>query len=129
MKTLIWILQLFLGVYFLAVGILHFIVPDGLPELMSWMYELSQGLHIFSGVAEILAGIGLLLPILVRQLRPLIPLAALGLVVVMIGAVIWHATRGEAVSIINNLVMAALAGFVAYGRWRLHPLDSAAPSS
>ena len=129
MKTLIWILQLVLGVYFLAVGILHFIVPDGLPDLMSWMYELSQGLHIFSGVAEILAGIGLLLPILVRPLRPLIPLAALGLVVVMIGAVVWHATRGEAASIINNLVMAVLAGVVAYGRWRLHPLDSSAPSS
>ena len=129
MKTLIWILQLFLGVYFVAVGIMHFVVPDGLPAFMSWMYELSQGLHIFSGVAEILAGIGLLLPIAIRPLRPLIPLAALGLVVVMIGAVVWHATRGEAVSIINNLVMAALAGFVAYSRWRLHPLDSAAPSS
>ena len=92
MKTLIWILQLFLGVYFLAVGILDFIVPDGLPDLMSWMYEPSQGLHIFSGVVEILAGLGLLLPILVR---PLLPLAAL----------------------------------VAYGRWRLHPLDTSQPAN
>ena len=67
------------GVYFVAIGIMHFVVPDGLPELMSWMYELPTGLHIFSGVAEILAGVGLLLPIVVHPLRRLIPLAALPL--------------------------------------------------
>ena len=52
---LLWILQFVFGVYFVAVGVLHFIVPDGLPDLMSWMYELSDGLHVASGIAEMVS--------------------------------------------------------------------------
>lgn len=121
MNRALWILQVVLGVYFVAIGVLHFIVPDGLPGTLSWMYDLSDTLHAIAGTAEILGGLGLILPA-VTGIRPeLVPLAASGLVLVMIGAVIYHVGRGEVVNIVLNLVLVALLSFVAYGRWQIHP--------
>ncbi len=123
MNSLLWILQGLLGLYFFFVGILHFIVPPGLPALMGWMYELPPGIHYLSGTAEILGGLGLILPGLFRIQTRLTLFAALGLVLVMAGAVVWHATRsGEVQNIFMNIIFMGLAGFVAYGRWRLIPL-------
>jgi uncharacterized membrane protein len=122
MNLILWILQIFLGVYFLFTGVIHFIVPPGLPEPMSWMYELSPTLHYISGTAEILAALGLILPGITRIKTWLTPLAASGLVLVMIGAAIWHSQRGEMTSIFVNILIALLAGFVAYARWKLNPL-------
>lgn len=124
MNTLLWILQFFLGIYFFATGVIHIIVPPGLPGPMSWMYELPAGLHYISGIAEILAGLGLVLPGITRIQTRLIPLAALGLVLVMLSAAVWHLLRGEYQNIFMNLVLSALAAFVAYGRWRMLPLKS-----
>jgi len=122
----LWILQVVFGVYFLAVGVLHFIVPEGLPNLMSWMYDLSDGLHTASGIAEILGGLGLIVPGLTKIMPNLTVLAAFGLVAVMIGAAIWHATRGEGSNIANNVVLAAIVGYIGYARWKLTPLTSSA---
>ena len=100
---------------------MHFIVPDGLPSTMSWMYDLSTGLHVVSGVAEILGGLGLILPA-VTGIRPaLVPLAATGLALVMAGAIVYHIGRGETQNVVFNVVLIALLGFIAYGRSRLHP--------
>jgi len=122
MHVLLWILQIVLGVYFFVTGLMHFIVPPGLPEPMAWMYELPPALHVLSGVAEILAGLGLVLPGLTRIQTRLTPLAAAGLVLVMLGAAIWHLGRGEYPNIGMNILLGAVAAFVAYGRWRLQPL-------
>lgn len=122
MNTVLWVLQTLLGVYFLVVGFMHFIVPQGLPGPMAWMYDLSPGLHLFSGTAEILAALGLILPGLTRIQTRLTPLAALGLVLVMVGAAVWHAPRSELTNLFTNLALAGIAGFVAYGRWKLSPL-------
>jgi len=67
---------------------------------MAWMYELSPGLHYFSGSVEILAALGLNLPGLTRIQPRLTPLAALGLVLVMLGAAAWHVGRGETARIL-----------------------------
>ena len=119
----LWILQIVFGLYFVFVGVMHFIVPDGLPELMSWMYELSDGLHIASGAAEILGGLGLILPGLTKIRPELTVAAAFGLVAVMVGAAIWHASRGEPANIVNNIVLAAIVGYIGYARWKLTPLE------
>jgi uncharacterized membrane protein len=123
MNIVLWILQILLGIYFVFVGVNHFIIPPGLPEPMHWMYELSTELHIFSGTAEILGGLGLILPAVTKIQTRLVPLAASGLVLVMIGAMVWHIQRGEYSNIFMNFILAALAGFVAYGRWKLVPLQ------
>jgi uncharacterized membrane protein YphA (DoxX/SURF4 family) len=124
MNTLLWVLQFLFGLYFIFTGVQHFIVPPGLPAQMAWMYELSPGLHYFSGTAEILGGVGLILPGLTRIQPRLTPLAALGLVLVMLGAAVWHFTRSEFPNIVMNLILAGIAGFVAYGRWRLSPFKA-----
>ena len=122
MNITLWVLQILFGLWFVGVGILHFVVPEGLPAMMGWMYELPAGLHYFSGVAEILGGLGLILPGLTKIQTRLTPLAGAGLVLVMIGAAVWHISRGEISNIIQNLVFAAIFAFIAYGRWRLVPL-------
>ena len=120
-KTL-WILQVLMGVYFIGVGVLHFIVPEGLPGMMSWMYELDDNFHLIAGSAEILGGLGLILPGLTKIMPKLTIFAAKGLVLVMAGAVIWHLTRGEYSNAANNVVLAAIDAVIAYGRARRTPL-------
>ena len=124
MNKALWVLQILLGVYFVAVGVMHFVVPPDLPAVMSWMYELSDTLHAISGTAEILGGLGLILPAVTGIRTELVPLAGAGLALVMVGAAIYHLPRGEMQNIVLNLVLVGLLAFVAYGRWRLHPHDS-----
>jgi uncharacterized membrane protein len=126
MNILLWVLQIVLGLYFILVGVAHFILPPGLPPMMGWMYELTPGLHLLSGTVEILGGLGLILPGLTKIQTRLTPLAGGGLVLTMIGAAIWHIQRGEAINIGINIVLAILVGFVAYGRWRINPLTDRA---
>ena len=120
----LWVLQVVLGIYFVAIGVMHFVVPEGLPAQLAWMYELSDTLHAISGVAEIAGGLGLILPAATRIQPRLTPLAAAGLVVVMLGAVVFHLGRGEVQNIVVNLVLAGLLAYVAVGRWRRHPIES-----
>jgi uncharacterized membrane protein YphA (DoxX/SURF4 family) len=122
---LLWLLQIVFGVYFVAMGIMHFTLPDGLPEAMSWMYELPETLHIVSGTAEILGGLGLILPGLTRIRPELTWMAAFGLAIVMLGAAVWHIGRGEFMQMALNVVTLAVLAFIGYGRLRLHPLRSA----
>lgn len=122
MNIFLWILQIILGLYFFAIGIMHFIIPPGLPSAMAWMYELTPTLHFISGAAEILGGLGLILPAVTRIQTRLVPLAALGLSLVMAGAIGYHATRGEFQNIGLNVLLLAATAFVAYGRWKLVPL-------
>lgn len=123
MNIFLWILQIALGLYFIAIGVMHFILPPGLPTTMAWMYELTPTLHYISGTAEILGGLGLILPGVTRIQTRLVPLAALGLSLVMLGAIVYHAIRGEFQNIGLNVILLATTAFVAYGRWKLKPLE------
>ena len=75
-----------------------------------------------SGIAEILGGLGLILPSVTRIKPWLTPLAAVGLALVMVGAIVYHALRGEWMNITLNIINAAVLLFVAYGRWKLRPI-------
>jgi len=103
-----WVLQVLLGVFFGFTGVMYCIVPPGLPAPMARMDGLSGSLHFLIGTAEILAALGLVLPGPTRIAPRLAPLAAVGLVLVMAGGVIWHLGRGEAASIVMNLTLASL---------------------
>jgi uncharacterized membrane protein len=127
-NALLWIGQVLFGVYFIAVGIMHFVVPEGLPAQLAWMYDLSEPAHIAAGTAEILGGLGLILPGLTRIWPWLTPLAAAGLIVVMVGAAVWHAGRGEVQNLGVNLANVVVLALIAYGRWRVRPLEPRAPA-
>ena len=76
MNVFLWVLQIALAVYFGLTGVMHFVVPPGLPAPMSWMYELPPGLHWISGGAEVLAALGLVLPGLTKIRPQLTPVGA-----------------------------------------------------
>ncbi|MCI0708617.1 MAG: DoxX family protein [Chloroflexi bacterium] len=122
MNTRLWGLQIPLATFAGITGVIHFTVPPDLPAPLEWMYDLSTPLHYISGTAEILAALGLVLPGLTGIQTRLTPLAALGLVMVMIGAVVFHITRGEGLNIVVNVFIGAMAAVVAYGRWQISPL-------
>ena len=123
MNILLWILQILFGLYFIAIGVMHFVIPPGLPAPMSWMYELSPMLHWISGTAEILGGLGLILPGIFRIQTRLVALAAEGLALVMVGAVIYHITRGEYQNIVMNLILIAIMALIPYVHTKLCQLS------
>ena len=78
--------------------------------------------RIFIGVAEVLAAVGLTLPGITRVLPWLIPLAAAGLMIVMLSATILHGMRDEVGSAITTALLFVVATFVAYMRWKVNPI-------
>jgi uncharacterized membrane protein YphA (DoxX/SURF4 family) len=120
----LWILQALLGAMFLMVGIAKATQPRAKlleMERMKWVEDISPSNLKGIGVLEILAGIGLIVPPLMGILPWLAPLAAVGLALTMIGAAILHVRRGETSLVASNLVLLAIAAFVAYGRFVLVP--------
>jgi len=122
MNILLWVLQIVFGLYFIFVGFMHFTLPPGLPAMMSWMYDLSPTLHRISGAAEILGGLGLILPAVTRIQTRLVVWAAAGLTLAMVLAAIFHILRVEWPNLVMTLINAVAMAFVAYGRARLAPL-------
>jgi len=83
----------------------------------AWAADWSPASIKFIGVAEILGAIGLILPALLHVAPILVPLAALGLIGVMIGAAIVHSRRHEAPNVAVNVVVIVLAAIVVWGRF------------
>ncbi|MCB0044674.1 MAG: DoxX family protein [Caldilineaceae bacterium] len=90
---------------------------------LPWVKDTPRGLVTFIGISELLGGLGLVLPALTGIWPVLTPLAALGLALIMVLAIIFHAMRRESQAIVFNVVLLVLAVFVAYGRFTLVPLS------
>ncbi|MEM7115620.1 MAG: DoxX family protein [Chloroflexota bacterium] len=127
MNIVLWILQLLLGLMFLMAGFMKASqsnekIKESGGERMAWVDSLTDGQVTIIGVLELLAGIGLILPMLTGILPILTPVAAVGLVLTMIGAAALHIQRGDgSQAIVMNVVLGLLAAFVAYGRFALVP--------
>ena len=120
MNAILWILQVVLAVVFLAHGVFMLVPPASMLELMN--ASMSTTFRIFLGVAEVAAAVGLTVPGFTRVLPGLVPAAALGLIIVMISATVFHIARGELMSAVITAVLLAMAAVVAYTRWRVHPI-------
>ena len=120
MNRTLWVLQWLLAIFFvLASAVPKLFVP---PELLPPMpIPIPRWFVLFVGVAEVLGGLGLILPGLVRIRPGLTPLAAGGLVLVTIGAIVYQMMAGELGNAIFALVLGGLCAFVGYGRWQLAP--------
>ena len=121
MHAVLWIAHVLLALMFLIHGRTMVQLPAQVQAGMSYVQDLPPGLRRFIGVVEILASIGLIVPPLVGILPILAPIAAAGLVLVMLLAAAYHVPRRERPNIVLNLGLAALALFVAYGRFVLVP--------
>jgi uncharacterized membrane protein YphA (DoxX/SURF4 family) len=123
MTYALWIVQVLLALLFLFAGGTKLVLPlEVLKSMGSPNQIVLPGLLLrFIGVCEVLGALGLMLPGLLRTRPGLTPLAAAGLVIIMIGAtVLTFAGEGVAPALFP-LVVGILAAFVAYGRWRLAP--------
>ena len=114
----LWIAQGLLALIFLFAGGMKLVMPL---ELLAEQSHLPGLFMRFIGVAETLGALGLILPGLLRIRPGLTPLAAAGLVIIMIGATVTTLTRGEIAAALIPFVVGLLSTFVAYGRWPLVP--------
>jgi hypothetical protein len=121
MHRLLWVVQVLLALLFLFAGGTKLVMSAA--ELTS-QSPLPAAFLRFIGVMELLGGLGLVLPGMLRVRTTLTPLAAAGLSIIMVGAVlVTIQTMGLAMAAMP-FVAAVLTIFVAYGRWRLAPLSS-----
>ena len=123
MKYVLWVLQVLLGLAFVAARFPKLIQPYAeLAQQMAWVSDVPEGLVRFIGVAEVLGGLGLILPAATRILPWLTPVAAAGLALDMMLATLFHLVRGEVGVVVVPLLLGLLAALVAYGRWRTVPI-------
>jgi uncharacterized membrane protein YphA (DoxX/SURF4 family) len=123
MSIVVWVLQVLLALAFLAAGVMKVSQPrQKLATNMGWVEDFSDGTVRTIGVLELLAGIGLLLPAVTGVATVLVPLAALGLVLMMVLAALTHRRRGELQMIGVNAVLLLLAVVVAWARFGPYPL-------
>ena len=123
MNVVLWVIAVLLGVAFIGAGAMKALRPkDQLAASgMGWTDDYSAGAVKAIGVLEILAGIGLILPAAVDILPVLVPLAALGLAIIMAGAAVVHARRKEYPVIGANVLIFLLAAVVVWGRFGPYP--------
>ncbi len=117
-SSALWIVQGLLALLFLFAGGMKLVVPL---EKLAGPVPLPGAFMRFIGVAEVLGAIGLILPQLLGIRPGLTPLAAAGLLIIMIGATAVTLAGGDFAHVAIPLVVGLLAAFVAYGRWRLAP--------
>ena len=126
MNRLLWVLQVFLALAFLAHGLLLLFPPAAIVDQMN--AALPRWFQVFVGVAEVLAAVGLTIPGLTRIQPWLVPAAAGGVMIVMVSATVFHVARGEMSSAVTTVVLLAMATFVAYMRVRTAPIRSRRPA-
>jgi hypothetical protein len=89
-----------------------------------WTGEFPQQIVRMLGILDSLGGIGIILPSILKIKPGLTPLAAVGVVLLMVSASVFHLSRGEASVIVFNIILMLLASFVAWGRFRKFPILS-----
>lgn len=127
MNLALWIIAGVLAFAFAASGAMKLVQskdklvasPTG-----GWAADWSPNSIKLIGVAEILAAIGLILPAAVHVAPILVPLAAVGVILVMIGAAVVHGRRHELPNVVINVVLLLLAAFVAWGRFGPHSFSA-----
>ncbi len=123
MDVALWIIQVLLALVFVMAGVMKLTQPkEKIAAQMAWANDFSQNNIRLIGLVEVLGAIGLILPSLTRILPVLTPLAALGLVATMVGAILTHLRRKETPAIAVNVVLLVLAAVVVYGRFVAVPL-------
>jgi uncharacterized membrane protein YphA (DoxX/SURF4 family) len=120
MNVFLWIVAGVLAAFFLAAGLNKLAQSKaklGESASMKWTEDFSAGTLKLIGAAEVLGALGLILPGAFDIAPILVPLAATGLAIIMIGALITHARRKEYQPLPINAVILVLAALVAIFRF------------
>jgi hypothetical protein len=113
MNVALWIVQALLAALFLFAGGVKLITPI---EEMTKQIAMPGWFLRFIGVAEVLGALGLILPWLLRIKPGLTPLAASGLVIIMIGATVVTLMTADIATALMPAFVGACLACVAYGR-------------
>jgi hypothetical protein len=126
MTYALWIVQVLLALTFLWAGGVKLVLPL---EQLKGPIELPAAFIRFLGVAEVLGALGLILPGLLRIRPGLTPLAAAGLLIIMLGATAFGVVVRDVAMTLIPLVIGLLCAFVAWGRSRTVTARRAAPDA
>ena len=124
LSVALWISQIIMAALFFFAGVMKFVMPV---EQMTKGSSLPGSFFHFIGVMEVLGAIGLIVPALSRISPFLTPLAASGLAIIMVGATVMSLPMGLAA--LFPFVITLIVAFIAYGRFRLRPIQSRRTSS
>jgi hypothetical protein len=114
----LWVVQVLVAVTLLWAAVVKLFQPvEKVAAMWPWAGEVPVAVLRFTGVVDLLGGVGLILPSLLCVWPRLTPIAAAGVGVLMVCASVFHVVRGEGDQIGFNIVFGVLAGFVAWGRF------------
>jgi uncharacterized membrane protein YphA (DoxX/SURF4 family) len=116
---ILWAAQVLLAACFIWAGMMKLLQsPEKLAVMWPWAGQVPVALVKLTGVVDVLAAIGLVVPAMMRIKPGLTPLTAVGIIGLMLCAGVFHILRGEAATIGVNVVFAVLAAFIAWGRFK-----------
>ncbi|QKZ14131.1 DoxX family protein [Spirosoma sp. KUDC1026] len=119
----LWIAQLLTAILLLWAGYVKIAKPiTELAAMWPWAGEVSATFVRFTGVIDLLGALGLILPAALRIQPRLTPVAAVGIILLMICATVFHLLRGEGANIGFNIGVIVIAAFIAWGRFTKAPI-------
>ena len=124
MNIALWVVQGLLAMAFLMAGGMKMMKPKSeIEEMMAWAKDFSSGQIKMIGAIEVLGALGLILPAATGIMPILTPIAAVGLALTMLGAMITHLRNKDGMGeTLPSVMLMLLSLFVAYGRFVLVPL-------
>ena len=117
METALWIVSGLLALAYIFAGATKALRPKNKLTNLPWTKDYSAGTVKFIGIAEFLGGLGLILPWLTGIAPVLTPIAATGLVLVQLLAIVHHIRHNEAKVLPMNIVLLLAALFIAIFRF------------
>ena len=123
LNIMLWVFQVLIAIFFLMGGVYNLSQPiDVLAAKMSYVNHFPIWAVKLIAISEILGGIGVILPSMIRIKPMLTPLAAFGLTLVMVFATIYHVTHGEAYESPMTIILGAITIVIAWGRYKKLPI-------
>lgn len=122
MHVALWVAQGLLFITLAMGAVMKFMPIEKIAAMMPWTGELPEITVRLLGVIDLLGALGIVLPALLRWKPQLTVWAAIGIVLLMISATVFHVSRGEASVIGFNLFTLVMAVFVAWGRFNKAPI-------
>jgi len=123
MNVSLWIAQILIAALLVWGASVKLLLPiEKMAAMFPWTGQVPVFLVKFTGMIDVLGAIGLILPSLLRIQPKLTPLSAIGFIILMICASVFHISRGEASAIGLNIVFIFIAAFVAWGRFKKAPI-------
>ena len=125
LNVILWIAQVVLAVMFIMAGFMKATMPiEQLSPSLPWTKDVPVWLVRFIGTSGFLGALGLILPSILRIKPILKPLAALGIIAIIVMAAIFHVTRTEFSGVVFTVILASVAAFIGWGRWKKAPIQS-----